>query len=448
MRVIVVGAGEVGYQVTKFLALEKQDVVVVDRDAAKLERISEEVDVGTVVADGCSPSGLKEAGAENADILLAVTDSDETNMIACMLGKAMFAIPRKIARLRNPEYFRNEKLLSKEHLDIDPAISPEMEVAGAVVRLLETPFATDVEDFEEGLIKVVGFRMPNDSAITGKPLKSIRDLVPPKKFLIGIIERDGTVIIPTGDDVILPEDVIHMPVKKWEVGDAIRFLGASTKPAKKIMIAGGGRVGLAVAAAMESRADVKVIERDAGRSKFISRSLRKAIVLHGDGSDEALLKEENIADMDAFVSVSNNEELNIMSSLLAKRLGAKKTITIVNRPDYLALARGLGLQAVLSPRVITASSILKYVRRGDILSITSVADDKAEILEARIGGSSALINKQLKDVRLPKSALVGAIVREDNKIIIPSGQDTVHEGDKLIFFTLRESIKNVESLLE
>jgi len=446
MRVIVVGAGEVGYQVTKFLSLEKIDVVVVDRDPVKLGRISEELDVAGVAADGASPTGLKEAGADGADMLLAVTDSDETNMITCLIAKAMFNIPRKIARIRHAEYFRNDKLLSPENLDINPAISPEVEVASAIIRLIETPFATDVEDFEEGLIKVIGFRVPEGSGLTGKPLKKIQDLIPPKKFLIGIIERKSKVIIPSGDDSIKAGDIIYMPVKKWEVGDAIRFLGASAKPAKKIMIVGGGRIGYYIASMMEAKADIKVIERDPERCKFLSKSLGKAIILQGDGSDESLLMEENISGMDAFVTVSNNEELNIMSSLLAKRLGAKKTITIVNRTDYLSLAEGLGLQTVLSPRIITASSILKYVRRGDILSLTSVAEGGAEIIEARIGSESKLSGKTLQEASLPKSSLVGSIIR-DNKIIIPSGTDQINVGDRVIFFTLKESIREVEKLL-
>jgi trk system potassium uptake protein TrkA len=446
MRIIVIGAGEVGYQITKFLAMEGLDVVVVEKDPAKLSRVSEELDVAAIVADGCSPNGLKEADANSADILLAVTDSDETNMIACMLAKAMFSIPRKIARIRNPEYFSNKKLLGSENLDINPAINPEREVADAIIRLLETPFATDVEDFEDGLVKVIGFRIPKGSSLTGKPLKKIPALVPPKKFLIGIIVRDGNVIIPGGDDRIKTNDTIYMPVKKWEVGDAIEFLGTTARPANKIMIVGGGRIGYYVASHMESRADVKIIEHSAERCKYISQNLRKAIVLHGDGSDKGLLLEENISDMDAFVSVSNNEELNIMASVLANKLGVDKTITIVNRTDYLSLADSLGLQAVLSPRIITASSILKYVRGGEILSLTAVAEDKAEVMEARIGGKSRLIGKTIEKAKLPKSTLVGAIIR-DEQIIIPSGSDVIREGDKLIIFTLRESIKGLGKIL-
>ena len=426
--------------------MEDIDVVVVEKDPAKLKRINEESDVATIVADGCSLSGLKEAGADRADMLLAVTNSDETNMIACMLAKAMFNIPRKIARIRTPEYFKSERLLSRENLDINPAINPEFEVAGAIIRLIEIPFATDVEDFEDGLIKVIGFSVPEGSALIGTRLNDLQGLGSRKKFLIGIIERGEPIIIPSGEDEIKNGDVIYLPVKKWEIGDAMNFLGGSAKPAKKIMISGGGRVGYYIASAIETKADVKLIEKDAGRCKHVSMNLRKSTVLHGDGSDRNLLVEENIADMDVFVSVSNNEELNIMASVLAKRLGAKRTITIVNRPDYLSLAHSLGLQTVLSPRMITASTILRYVRKGDILSLTAVAEDKAEIIEARIGEGSKLVGKSLESSKLPRTSLVGAIIR-DEKIIIPSGADVINKGDKLIIFTLKESIRAVEKLL-
>ncbi len=447
MRVIIIGAGEVGYQLTKSIVAEGSEVVVVDKDPVKLQRVSDELDVATINTDGSSPKGLEEAGAAKADILLAVTDSDETNMITCLLAKSMFpALKRKIARIRNLDYYRNEQLLRKESLDIDPAICPEIEVAEAIVRLIETPFAVDVENFEDGLVKLIGFRVPNDSSLRGIAFKDIPDLDPPKNFLIGIIERDGNAIIPTGNDRIKSGDIIYMPILKWEVGDSIKFLGASVKPAKKIMIVGGGRVGFHIASIMEAKADVKIIERDTERCKLLSKNLKNTIVLNGDGSDENLLTEENIEDMDVFVSVSNNEELNIMTSLLAKRLSRTKTITIVNKTDYLSLAGGLGLQSVLSPRIITASSIMKYVRRGEIISMTTIADGGAEVLEARIGAGSPLVGKALKDSRLPKNSLVGTIVRGEG-IIIPTGEDVIQEGDKLIFFTLKDAVKKLEKLL-
>ncbi|MCG2721123.1 MAG: Trk system potassium transporter TrkA [Thermodesulfovibrionales bacterium] len=442
MRVIIVGAGEVGYQIAKFLSLESLDVVVIDRDRNKIRRMAEEMDVAVIEGEGGSPSSLREAEAERADILLAVTDQDETNMIACLLAKAMFGIPRKIARIRNPEYFHNERLLMT--LDIDPAINPELEIAHAVARIIEAPFATDILDFEGGLVKVVGFKLPETSPLIGKTLKQFGSSAG-KKFLIGLIVRDGKTIIPAGDDVIKKGDIIYVPVKPDELQDTIALLGIAMKPVKKIMILGGGKTGQYIASQIEDKADVKIIEKNEERCKFLSKNLRRSLILHADGTEQKVLTEENIGDMDAFVAVSNNDELNIMVSLLAKKLGAKKTVALVNKTDYIYLAHGLGLQSVLSPRLITAGTILRYVRRGDILSLTAIADAKAEIIEGRILKTSPLAGKTLEKAQ-PRASIIGAIIRGE-KVIIPSGSDTIMDDDKLIIFTLRESIKEVEKIL-
>jgi trk system potassium uptake protein TrkA len=442
MRVIIVGAGEVGYQIAKFLSLESLDVVVIDRDRNKIRRMAEEMDVAVVEGEGGSPSSLREAEAERADILLAVTDQDETNMIACLLAKAMFGIPRKIARIRNPEYFHNERLLMT--LDIDPAINPELEIAHAVARIIEAPFATDIQDFEGGLVKVVGFNLPETSPLIGKTLKQFGSSAG-KKFLIGLIVRDGKTIIPAGDDVIKKGDIIYVPVKPDELQDTIALLGIAMKPVKKIMILGGGKTGHYIASQIEDKADVKIIEENEERCKFLSKNLKRSLILHADGTEQKVLTEENIGDMDAFVAVSNNDELNIMVSLLAKKLGAKKTVALVNKNDYIYLAHGLGLQSVLSPRLITAGTILRYVRRGDILSLTAIADAKAEIIEGRILKTSPLAGKTLEKAQ-PRASIIGAIIRGE-KVIIPSGSDTIMDDDKLIIFTLKESIKEVEKIL-
>ncbi|MEW6053269.1 MAG: Trk system potassium transporter TrkA [Nitrospirota bacterium] len=444
MRVIIVGAGEVGYQIAKFLSAEFLDVVLIDKDRNKLRRIVEEIDVAVIEGEGGDPSALKEAEASKADIILAVTDSDETNMIACLLAKAMFGIPRKIARIRNPEYFNNEKLLSRQNLDIDPAINPELEIARAIIRLLQVPDATDVEEFEGGLVKVIGFKVTGESPLLGKSLKKLGASME-KKFLIGIIVREDRAIIPSGNDVIRRGDIIYMPMKKDEVEQTVKLLGMATKPAKKVMILGGGRTGYYIASAIETKAEVKIIEKNAERCKYLSQNLKRTLVLHGDGAEQKILMEENIADMDAFLAVSNNDELNIMVSLLAKKFGVRNTIAIVNKTDYMPLAHSLGLQAVLSPRLITASTILRYVRRGDILSLTAIAEAKAEIIEGRIGKKSPLIGKTL-DKAQPKASIIGAVIR-NQELIIPSGSDMILEGDKLIIFTLRESIREVEKIL-
>ncbi len=445
MRVIIIGAGEVGFQIAKFLASEEVDVIVIDQDKEKLRRINETLDVATIEGSGGDPSVLKEAEADKTDMLLAVTNSDETNMISCLLAKAMFKIPRKIARIRNPDYFFNKDLLNKENLDIDPAINPELEVARAIIRLLEIPFATDVEDFEEGILKVIGFKVNGKNHLVGKSLKELRNIID-KKFIIGIIERGDRAIIPSGNDEIKEGDIIYIPIRKIDVGDISNILKVSTKPSKRIMILGGGRIGYYIASFMESKSDIKIIEKNEERCKYLSKYLGKSLILCGDGTDQKLLIEENIGDIDVFVSVSNNDEVNLMSSILAKRLGAKKAITIVNRTEYISLAHSLGIQAVLSPRLITASSILRYIRRGEILSLTAIADGKAEILEAKIGQNSPLIGKNLIESKLPKASLIGAIIR-DNKILIPSGNDLIMKDDKLIIFTLKESIRELEKIL-
>lgn len=442
MRVIIVGAGEVGYQIAKFLSLESLEVVVIDKDRNKISRIAEEIDVAVIEGEGGSPSSLREAEADRADILLAVTDQDETNMIACLLAKAMFAIPRKIARIRNPDYFLNERLL--QTLGIDPAINPELEIATAIARILDAPFASEIEDFENGLVKVIGFKIPETSPLIGRPLKKC---APPQgiKLLIGLIARGERTFVPTGDDTINIGDILYIPVIPQTLSQTTALLGISMKPIKRVMILGGGRTGYHVASRIEQKADVKIIEKNAERCKFLSNSLRRSLVLHGDGTEQKVLLEENIKDMDAFISVSNNDELNIMVSLLAKKFGVKKTITLVNKTDYIPLAHSLGIQSVLSPRLITASTILRYVRRGDILSLTAIADAKAEIIEGRIGNTSPLIGKSLQQVQ-PRAAVIGAIIRGD-QVIIPSGKDVFQPEDKLIIFAMRESIKHVEKML-
>ena len=444
MRVIIVGAGEVGLQLAKSLSAEDIDVVVIDRSKEKLKRISEELDVALIEGEGGSPSVLKDAGADDADILLAVTDMDETNMVACLVAKVMFRIPRNVARIRNLEYSSNEVLL--QSLGIDPAISPEVEAARAVNRLIEVPFAADVEDYEDGRAKVIGFKIPPDSKLIGKVFKEL-DLIEPK-ILIGAIKRGSKVIIPSGNDTLKKNDIIYLPVKRDNIDEVCSNIGGSTIPVKRVMIVGGGRIGFYVAKTMEERGiSVKIIERDVERCKFLLKSLKKSIILHGDGSDQKLLDEENINDMDIFAAISNNEELNIMASLLAKSLGAKKVITIVNKTDYLPLAHNLGVEAVLSPRLISAGIILKYVRRANILSLTTVAEGKAEIMEAEVKEGAVLVGKTLRDFELPKKTLIGAIMR-DNEVIIPSGDDEIISGDRLIIFTLQESIKQVEKLLQ
>jgi len=445
MRVIIVGAGEVGYNIAKFLASEEIDIVMIDRDGEKLRNISEELDIATIEGEGSDPSVFKEAGAKNADILIAVTNSDETNMIACLLGKALFNVKRRIARIRNPDYFFNKELLGKNYLDIDPAINPELETASAILRILEIPFATEVIEFEGGKVVVAGLKIPKQSKVNNKELKYLRSIIN-KDFIIGIIERNEEIIVPRGEDVLKEGDIIYIPLKREEALEISQAFGIFAYPTKKVMIVGGGRIGYYIARALEEKVDVKIIEKNEEKCKFLSKHLKKSLILHGDGTDKQLLIEENIKDIDAYITVSGNDEMNIMAALLAKKLGAKKVIALVNKTDYIPLAYELGIQSVLSSRLLTASIILRYIRKGDVLSLTAVAENKVEIMEVLGSYKSSIINKALKDINFPKNAVIGAIVR-GGEIIIPKGDDVIKEGDKLIIFALKDSIKNIENLL-
>ncbi len=445
MRVIIVGAGEVGYNIAKFLASEKIDIVMIDRDGEKLRNISEELDIATIEGEGSDPSVFKEAGAKNADILIAVTNSDETNMIACLLGKALFNVKRRIARIRNPDYFFNKELLGKNYLDIDPAINPELETANAILRILEIPFATEVIEFEGGKVVVAGLKIPKQSKVNNKELKYLRSIIN-KDFIIGIIERNEEIIVPRGEDVLKEGDIIYIPLKREEALEISQAFGIFAYPTKKVMIVGGGRIGYYIARALEEKVDVKIIEKNEEKCKFLSKHLKKSLILHGDGTDKQLLIEENIKDIDAYITVSGNDEMNIMAALLAKKLGAKKVIALVNKTDYIPLAYELGIQSVLSSRLLTASIILRYIRKGDVLSLTAIAENKVEIMEVLGSYKSSIINKALKDINFPKNAVIGAIVR-GGEIIIPKGDDVIKEGDKLIIFALKDSIKNIENLL-
>jgi trk system potassium uptake protein TrkA len=444
MRAVIFGAGEVGSHIARVLTLENIEVVVVDKDDKKLQWISSEIDVATVEGEAGSNTVFIDSGIEEADFLIAATDSDEKNMITCLLAKGYPNIKRKIARIRNPEYFNNKALLGPDNLDIHPAINPEYEAAMAIVRLMEIPLATDVEAFEGGAIKVIGLKIPRNSAVVGKRLMDLKI-----KLLVGAIIRDETVYIPNGASVIRGGDIIYLPVRSDNVSEVISAVGEKPRPARSVMIAGGGRIGFNVAKALDRKKNVtvKIIEKDKERCLFLDRNLNKAIIFQGEASDQDLMVQENISNMDVFAAVTNNEEVNIMSSILAMRLGAHKSVSLVNRADYIPLANNLGIEAVLSPRLITASTILRYIRKGEILSLTTIANGKAEVIEARVGKKSSITGKPLKYLKFPDKSLVGTIIR-DNELIIPTGNDSIEENDRLIIFTLKESIRRIEELLQ
>ena len=444
MRAVIIGAGEVGSYIARVLTMEGIDVVVVDKDGQKLQRITDELDVATVEAEAGSTDMLNNIGLDETHFLVAATGSDEKNMVSCLLAKNFPNIKRKIARIRNPEYFNNKTLLGPDNLDIDPAISPEHETAMAIVRLMEVPHATTVESFERGALKVIGLKISHKSPVIGKRLMDLK-----MKLLVGAIIRNESVYIPNRASVIRGGDIIYLPVGSDNISDVISTVGEVYRPARTVMIAGGGKIGFNIAKSLERKKNItiKILEKDKERCTLLDRKLKKAIIFHGEASDQDLMVKENISDMDVFAAVTNNEEVNIMSSLLAKKLGVYESITLVSRTDYIPLANNLGIEVVLSPRLITASTILRYIRKGDILSLTAIANGKAEVIEALVRKDSTITGKPLKHIKFPEKSLVGTIIR-GNDLIIPSGNDSIEKNDRLIIFALKESIKDIEALLQ
>ena len=445
MKVIIIGAGEVGYHIAKYLSSEGVDIVIIDKNGERLKRVVEELDVTVVEAEGGDPEALKEAGADKADILLAVTNNDETNMISCLLAKAMFKIPRKIARIRNPSYSLNKILLSKEHLDIDPAINPEMESAQAILRLLKVPFASEVFEFEKGKVLVIAYKVPKGSYLIGKRLRDLRPHY--FDFLIGFILREDQVFIPKGDDIVKEGDLLYIPIRDDQISELAKSLGENQSQIKKMMIMGGGRIGYYLASLIEDDIEVKIIEEKKERCDFLSDNLKKSLILYGDASDKELLLEENIKDMDVFVATSNKDELNIMVCLLAKKLGVKKVIAIIHRSEYIPLAYNLGIESIINPRILTASIILQYIRKGDVLSLSAIGEHEAEIIEIKADIRSEIVGKAIKDIKLPKDVLVGPIIRGD-EVIIPKGDTKINTGDRILFFVKESAVKKLEKLFK
>lgn len=447
MEILVIGAGEVGFNIAERLSRENKDVVVIDSSEANLQRIKDSLDIKTVCGSGSNPRVLLEAGLKHADMLIAVTDSDEVNMIACLIAGSQSKVPVKIARIRNPEYSENTTILDKDHLDINLAISPEREAAKVILKMQDVPHATSVSDFFEGKVKLFSLKMRPGCPVDGKALKDISFLHPGENVLVPAIYRDGRIIIARGKDIIKGNDEIFVVTESDNVNRVINLFGFEAQTIRRVMIAGGGNIGYYLASHLEKIGlSVKVIEQNEERCEKLASDLTKTVVLKGDTSDQSLLKEENIANVDCFIAVTNDDEANILSSLLAKQMGAKKVITLVNKAGYIPLMSTVGIDVAVSPRLTTVSGILQHVRKGKVLSVTSIHEENAEAIEVIALETSDIVNKPLKDIKEPKGAIIGAIERE-GKVIIPKGDDMILAGDRVLIFTLRSSVPDVEKSL-
>ena len=447
MRVIIIGAGVVGYTIAEKLSKEAQDVVLIEENERRVREVQEALDVRIILGSGSSPKVLHSAGLQKSDLLIAVANSDEVNMIACLIAGTQARVPKKIARIRNPEYIDYNDLFTEENLDLDLNISPERVAAERILNILEYPGAIEVDDFAEGSVKLVGYRLRQGSPLIGRTLVDFPKLNPLKNILVVAIYRGDDTLIPDGNTVFKEGDLVFSVTLHGEVKGLLGTLGATDEGCKKVMIVGGGNIGLTLAKALEEDGyKVKIIERDNSRAEHLAEDLSKAIVICGDGTDKELLMEENISDIDTFISVTNDEEANILTSLLSKRLGVKRCITLIDKPEYLSMVPTIGIDVAVSPRISSVSGILRFVRRGKVLSVTPLHEERVEALETVALETSDIAGKSLENIKLPRGAKIGAVIKGD-EAIIPHGDTVIDPGDKVIIFALREQIRKVEKAL-
>ena len=445
VKIIIVGAGEVGYHIAKKLSEEKQDVVLIDKDPGKIRRIGENLDVQSYQGSGTSPQVLRDSGIADADMLVAATDSDEVNLISCLLARSLNRHMLKVARVKNEEYLRETDLFQKELLGVDLIISPRIMMVETILNLMKIPGASEAVDFVGGKVKLIGFFVTDDLPFSGQKLSALRGFE--GRALVAAIVRGHRILIPSGGDTIQPHDLVYMAVRADHLDDTLERLNLKGGPVKNIFIVGGGETGYAVARALDGRGlNVRILDHDGDRCKKMAATLDKVLVIRGDGTDRDLLREENAGASDLFIALTGDEESNVFISLLAKGLGARRTITRVSKLSYMPVVSAMGLDTVLNPRMAAVRAILQYIRRGRILSVTPLREEQAEAIEAEALETSEIVRAPLSRVKFPKGAILGAIVRGE-EIIIPRGDTVVKPKDRLIIFAMQDVVARLEKLL-
>ncbi|MEM7443998.1 MAG: Trk system potassium transporter TrkA [Pseudomonadota bacterium] len=450
MKVIICGAGQVGSNIASYLATESNDVTVIDQSPVLIQKLSDTLDVKAILGHASTPPVLESAGAADADMLIAVTQSDEVNMVSCQVAHSLFNVPTKIARVRNQAYLDKvwADMFSRDNMPIDVIISPEMEVAYAVARRLQVPGAFDMIPLADGKVRLLGVICEDDCPIIQTPLRQLTSLFPDLQIEILAIVRDEKPIVPDSDDQMFPGDEVYFVAASDHVARAMAAFGHEEPEARRIIIIGGGNIGLSLAEEIETHhpgVTVRMIEFNADRAGAIAGRLNRTTVLQGDALDPEILDEAGVNLAEIVVAVTNDDEANILSSLLAKRYGAQRAVTLINKNTYGPLIRTLGIDAVVSPRAITASTILQHVRMGRIKSVHSLRDGFAEVIEAEALETSPLVGKPIREVKLPPEVIVGAIVRED-EVIIARPSSIVKPHDRVILLAGAKSVRKIEKM--
>jgi trk system potassium uptake protein TrkA len=450
MKIIILGAGEVGGNLAQNLTKEASDITVVDHDSERLRELQDRIDIRTVRGMGSHPDVLRQAGAEDADMLIAVTNSDEVNMVACQVAHSVFHTPTKIARIRSTTYF-DYGIFRNEAMPVDFLVNPEQIVTQDICRLIDNPGALQVMDFAEGQVQLVGIKAYYGGPLVDQELRYLRQHMPTVDTRVAAIFRKNRPIIPQGDTIIEADDEVFFIAAAEDIQAVMSEMRRTERPNRRLIIAGGGHIGLGLARALEGRYGVRIIERNRQRCYELSESLDRTIVLAGDASDRDLLLEENIEETDVFCAVTNDDEANIMSSMLAKSLGARKVITLINNPAYVDLIEGSNIDIAISPQQATLGSILTHIRRGDVVRVHSLRRGAAEAIEAIAHGdrrSSKVVGRRLEEIELPPGTTIGAIVRGDD-VIIAHDDIVVEPDDHLILFLVDKSrMAEVEKLFQ
>ena len=452
MKIIICGAGIVGSSIASHLSQEQNDVTVIDTDQENIQRITEHADVGAVVGVASHPNILSQAGINETDLLIAVTDSDEINMIACQVASTIFQTPTKIARIRSKEYLdpKVSNLYGEKNIPIDHIISPEVEVSAAASRQLRIPGAFDVKEMAYGKIRLIGVVCDDNCPILETPIRHLTNLFPDLNMTILAIIRGSKIILPRdGSDVLQSGDRVYFVCDTKHTDRAMSSFGHNEEEVNSVVISGGGNIGMLLAEDIESRFDntvAHIIERDNNQAHHLAEHLSRTTVICGNSLEADILKEAGVDKTGTFVSVSNDDEVNILSSLLAKRMGAKHTVALVNMPAFVPLISTLGVDAVINPPQITVSSILEYIRRGRIFDVHSIVEGRGEVLEAEAISESSLVGQPLRKSKLPKGISIGAILRNDN-VIAARGETIIQEGDHVILFAKHGSVKRAENIL-
>ena len=414
MKIIILGAGQVGGTLAENLSSEKNDITIIDTDTVRLRELQDRIDVKTIYGHGSYPHVLRDAGADDADMLVAVTNSDETNMVACQVAYTLFRTPTKISRIRSSAYLRQTELFNADAFPIDVLISPEQVVTNYVQRLLEFPGALQVLDFADSRVQLVAVKAYYGGPLVGQAISALKDHLPNVETRVAAVFRRNKAIEPTGDTVIEADDEVFFVAAREHIQKVMSELRRAEDSYKRIIIAGGGNIGYRLSKALEKNYRIKLIEHNEDRARYLSENLSKTVVLHGSATDKTLLEEENIENTDVFCALTNDDEVNVMASLLAKRHGARKVMTLINKADYVDLVQGGMIDVAISPQQATIGSLLTHVRRGDVVNVHSLRRGAAEAIEAIAHGdstSSKVVGRRVGDIKLPPGTTIGEIGR-------------------------------------